>query len=174
MHPHRPPHIYSDDTWYIITASTVNRAPYLATDSHLRLWVDALRLGMTESGIALRAWVVLRNHYHVLLNAPTGRDIALFMGRLHGRTARQFNQHDQVSGRQVWFNYWDTCIRAEADFWTRFNYIHHNAVKHGYVSNSADWAFSSYHYYLRTKSAEWLADCWERHPVIDYLEGDDF
>jgi len=37
-----------------------------------------------------------------------------------------------------------------------------------------DWEFSSYGYYLREKGEEWLADCWERYPVIDYIEGDDF
>jgi hypothetical protein len=36
-----------------------------------------------------------------------------------------------------------------------------------------DWPFSSYRYYLRTKGKEWLDDCWQRYPVIDYLAGDD-
>ena len=171
---HHPPHIYNNDTWYIITASTVDRIPYLATDNHLRVWGAVLRQGLTESSIKLKAWVVLRNPYHLLLKAQDGRDIGLFIGRLHGRTARYFNQDDATARRQVWFNYWDTCLRSEADFWPRFNYIHQNPVKHGYAGHPGDWEYSSYHHYLRTKGTDWLADCWQRYPVIEYLAGDDF
>ena len=172
--PHRPPHIYADDTWYIITASTVNRAHYLSTDDHLRAWLDTLQASTKESDITLRAWVVLYNHYHLLLKSRVGRNVGVFVGRLNGRTSRKFNLLDSTIGRQVWYSYWDTCIRTKADYWTRFNYIHNNPVKHGYVPGHADWEFSSYRYYLRTKGEEWLTDCWLHHPVIDYLDGDDF
>lgn len=172
--PHRPPHIYANDTWYIITASTLNKAHCLTTDHHLRLWVEVSGELIKEFGIILRAWVVLRNHYHLLLKSRLGRDISKFIGRLNGRTSYEFNRLDRAKGRQVWYNYWDTCIRTEADHWTRFNYIHNNPIKHGYVQHPADWEFSSYRYYLRTKGEEWLADCWQRYPVIDYLEDDDF
>ncbi|MEW6232565.1 MAG: transposase [Chloroflexota bacterium] len=170
---HRPPHIYVGDTWYIITTSTVNRARYLSTDDHLRLCVEVIRMLAQEFGIMLCAWVVLRNHYHLLLKSRVGQDIGRFIGRLNGRTSREFNRLDNAKGRQVWYSYWDTCIRTEADLWTRFNYIHNNPVKHGYARHHADWEFSSYRYYLRTRGEEWLADCWQRHPVNDYLEGDD-
>jgi putative transposase len=172
--PHRPLHIYADDAWYIVSASTVDGVRYLATDDHLRLWVTTARQLVEELTTTLRAWVVLRNHYHMLFKPSLGRDISKFIGRLNGRTSYEFNLLDGIQGRQVWYNYWDTCIRTEADYWTRFNYIHNNPVKHGYVRCHADWEFSSYQYYLRTKGEEWLADCWERYPVIDYLEGDDF
>lgn len=56
----------------------------------------------------------------------------------------------------MWYSYLDTCIRDEAGYWTRFNYIRYNPVKHGYVSRPADWPFSSYRYYLRTRGAAWL------------------
>jgi putative transposase len=172
--PHRPPHVYADNTWYIITASTANGMRYLITDDHLRLWVEIIRELIEEFGITLRAWVVMSNHYHVLLKSRAGRDVGKFLGRLNGRTSYEFNLLDKTKGRQVWYNYWDTCIRSEADYWTRFNYIHNNPVKHRYVQHPADWEFSSYRHYLRTKGEEWLADCWQRYPVIDFLEGDDF
>ena len=100
--------------------------------------------------------------------------MASFLGQLHGGISRQLNLRDGVLGRQVWHNYWDTCIRTEADLWTRFNYVHHNPVKHGYAERPDQWPFSSYAFYLRTKGKEWLSDCWQRYPVIDILQGDDF
>jgi putative transposase len=77
-------------------------------------------------------------------------------------------------GRPVWYNYWDTCVRTDQAYWTRFNYIHQNPVKHGLVAQPDAWAFSSYNYYLRTRGAAWFADAWARYPVVDYLAGDDF
>lgn len=172
--PHRPPHIYLDDTWYIITASTLNKAHYLSTADHLQLWVKMLQELIEKFGIQLHAWVVLRNHYHLLLKSRVGHDIGRFIGRLNGRTSREFNLRDNAEGRKVWYNYWDTCIRTEAGYWTRLNYIHNNPIKHGYVKRLIDWEFSSYGYYLRTKGEEWLDDCWRRYPVVGYIKDDDF
>jgi putative transposase len=174
MPDHHPPHIHADDTWYMITASTLNHAPLLTSVQAKAIVRDRLEDLVWNFGISLRAWVILDDHYHLLLKTKIGRDLAGFIGQLHGSTSRKLNLHDSVSGRQIWHNYWDTCIRTEPDLWTRFNYIHHNPVKHGYVRNSEDWLFSSYQDYLREKGAEWLQDCWQRHPVIDYLEGEEF
>jgi len=171
---HHPPHIFLDDTWYIVTAAILNHAPLLSDRYAKALARDRLRELVPEFGLTLLAWVILDNHYHVIFKAQRGAALSRFFGRLHGSTSRQINQRDGTAGRQVWHNYWDTCIRREADLWTRFNYVHNNPVKHGYVQDLRDWEFSSYHHYKRLKGEEWLADCWRRYPVIDFIEGDDF
>jgi len=75
----------------------------------------------------------------------------------------------------VWHNYWDTGIRTEADYWARFNYIHHNPVKHGYVPRTEDWLYSSYRYYLERKGEEWMTDALRRYPIVDFTDlRDDF
>jgi putative transposase len=170
---HHPPHLYLDDAWYIITAATHNHASYLASEQAKTLLRDALRSLVHEFSITLRAWVILDNHYHLLLKTDHGKDLSRFFGRLHGGTARQINLWDKAPGRQVWHNYWDACIRTESDLWTRFNYIHNNPIKHGYVQRLHDWPFSSYRHYLKTRGEEWLLHCWQRYPVVNYLEGDD-
>jgi putative transposase len=174
MPDHHPPHIFSDDTWYMITASTLNHAPFLRSEQAKMIVHDKLQDLYKAFGMSRFAWVILDDHYHLLLKTTLGKEISRFIGRLHGSTSRQINLQDHAVGRQVWHNYWDSCIRAEADLWRRFNYIHQNPVKHGYVQNSEDWSFSSYHHYLREKGAEWLDDCWQRYAVIDYLDGDEF
>jgi len=174
MPAHHPPHHLLEHTWYIITAATVNHVPFLASDQAKEFLREKLRTLVGQFNLSLRAWVILDNHYHLLLRTDQGGDLTRFLGQLHGSSSRQINLRDQVKGRQVWHNYWDTGIRSERDMWTHFNYIHQNPVKHGYVRQLADWPFSSYHYYLRVKGEAWLADCWERYPVIDFLAGDDF
>ncbi len=174
MAAHHPPHIFVDDTWYCVSASTLRRARLLVSVRAKSLVRDQLKALIAEFGIVLRAWVILDDHYHLLLKARAGKDLPRFFGRLHGATSHQLNLWDDTPGRQVWHNYWDTCIRTEASLWTHFNYIHNNPVKHGYVAHPRDWEFSSYRYYLSEEGEDWLADCWKRYPVIDYIEGDDF
>lgn len=174
MTDHHPPHIYLDDTWYIITAATKDKAPALGSERAKVLVRDTLRRLVVDSDHRLRAWVVLDDHYHLLLKSKLGTDLSRFVARLHGSTPRKLNLADETTGRQVWHNYWDTCVRNEAGLWTRFNYIHYNPVRHGYVRRPEDWPFSSYDFYLRTKGLSWLADCEAQYPAVDFLGGDDF
>lgn len=171
---HHPPHIYLDDTWYVITAATRDKVPALGNERSKALVRDTLRGSVVDFGFQLRAWVVLDDHYHLLLRSKRGEDLPRFVARLHGSTSRQLNLDNRATGRQVWHNYWDTCVRNEAGLWTRFNYIHHNPVKHGCVRRSEDWPFSSYGFYLRTKGLSWLADCEAQYPAVDFLSGDGF
>lgn len=173
MTSHHPPHIYLDDSWYIVTASTVDHTRFLVGDAAKSLLRDKLKELVLEFKITLRAWVILDNHYHLLMKTYLGHDLSRFFGKLHGATAWQLNQWAGTPGRQIWHNYWDTCIRDEQGYWTRFNYIHQNPVKHGYVAHTAVWPFSSYHYYLRTEGQEWLDDLLMAYPVRDY-EWDNF
>lgn len=51
----------------------------------------------------------------------------------------------------MWWNYWDTCITSERSYYTRLNYIHFNPVKHGIVTQTEDYPFSSHTGYLRAQ-----------------------
>ena len=81
---------------------------------------------------------------------------------------------DKKQGRKVWYSYWDRCMRNEHDFWTRFNYIHYNSVKHGYVDNPEDWEFSSYRFYVRNDENKWLNENLNDFPISDLFDDDKF
>jgi putative transposase len=171
---HHPPHLFLEENWYMISAHTIGEQFLLHSREAKILVQETLKQLIMRFEIKLRAWVVLDNHYHLLLKPPS-EEIILprFIGQLHGSTAFQLNQLEHRPKRQVWHNYWDTCTRTDKDFWTRFNYIHNNPVKHGYVKRPEDWEFSSYHYYLRTKGQEWLQDMFLSYPIIDFSDGRD-
>ncbi|MEW5829443.1 MAG: transposase [Chloroflexota bacterium] len=172
--PHRPLHIYADDTWYFISASTLNHVRYFHPDERLTLWQDVFLKAVQELGVLLCAWVLLPDHYHILVKFLQSRDVSRFMQLLHGRTSRLLNQLDDTQGRKIWYSYWDICIRNETDFWTRFNYIHYNPVKHGYVDDPEKWEFSSYRFHLQKEGAEWLSTCWLGYPADTLLPDDKF
>ncbi len=170
---HHPPHIYLDDTWYMITGAVHENRRLLQPAGYKGLVRDQLKALAVEFKFTLGAWVVLDNHYHILARSHEGATLSRFIGRLHGRTSFDINGHDGARGRRMWHNYFDTCIRTETDYWTRFNYIHNNPVKHRYVKRHEDWPFSSYRYYLEREGVTWMLDVLERYPVIDFVDSSD-
>jgi putative transposase len=194
-----PPHIYEDNACYFLTASILHRQWLLDTDFKRELVRGVLKEAIMQYGIRLYAWVILANHYHLLLKTSDIAPIYKFIKRLHGESAIRLNKLDDTSGRKVWYQYWDRFPRNERDFWAYFNYIHLNPIKHGYVRVSdgilmvedrhvkitsgraldvhqclAQYPHSSYHYYLREYGDEFLLDAWMRYPIPDHIEHDDF
>jgi putative transposase len=192
-----PPHIYEQDTCYFITASTIRHALRFNTDARRLLLRDMLKESIGACGIRLYAWVILSDHYHLLLRTGSSIPVHRLIKRLHGSSAIGLNKLDNTPGRKVWYQYWDRCPRNEDEFWAYFNYIHVNPIKHGYVRLARGWLaaegdvirigpddaldvheclqsypHSSYHYYLRTYGAEFLTDALVRYPIPDYTEGD--
>ncbi len=55
MDNHHPPHIYLNDTWYFITAATLNHARFLASPRAKVLVRDQLKELIVEFSITLRA-----------------------------------------------------------------------------------------------------------------------
>jgi putative transposase len=161
----RPPHLYFDNHWYMITASTYQRIPHLASLDKAHYFRRVFQKLAVLYNLHITAWVILPDHYHILLKPSRGRTLATFMQRLHGSTSRQFNLWDSAIGRSVWYSYWDTCIRDDAGYWTRFNYIHYNPVKHGFVTQPEQWGFSSYREYADRNGAGWIQQIMLEYPV---------
>ncbi len=91
-----------------------------------------------------------------------------FVQNLHSNLSRLLNKLDRLEGRQIWYQYLDRCIRSERDLYTRLNYIHHNPIKHGLVLNIDEYEWSSYRTYLLKKGEEWLRECFEKYPIVDF------
>ena len=125
------PHLYVDDAIYFITAGAVYRQRLLNTGSKREILRDTLRGTLKPYGIRLYAWVILADHYHLLLQTGDTTPVHRFIERIHGKSAIELNKSDGTPGRQVWYQYWDRFPRGEHGFWASFNDIHTNPIKHG-------------------------------------------
>lgn len=194
-----PPHIYIQETCYFITASIVRGQWLMKSDAKRALFRDILREAVQRWDVRLFAWAVMYTHYHLLLETGKTEPIHKFIKALHGDSAVRFNKLDVTPGRHVWYQYWDRCPRNEREFWTCFNYINLNAIKHGVVQVVdgvvrvegdaiciapghvpdvhdclAAYPYSSYHYYAREYGLEFLTDAFRRYPAVDILACDAF
>ncbi len=57
--------------------------------------------------------------------------------------------------------FWEHQIRDEHDFARHVEYIHYNPVKHGLVKSPRDWAYSSFHRYVKQGiyKSDWGTGC---------------
>lgn len=166
--PHSPPHPVRDRRHYLLSASCYEHRCVMRGDGRRQELLDALFEAFVMDGIEIAAWVVLPNHYHLLVHVESLSAVGRNVRFVHGNTAQWWNTEDRRPGRQVWYRYSDRAMRSEEHYYATLNYIHFNPVKHGWVPSAYDWGQSSVHWYLEQYGREWLRELWARYPLRSY------
>jgi putative transposase len=163
---HAPPHPYRGPGWYCITAANYEHIHIMSSPDRLTAFEEQLLGELTDGGVEVGGWVVLTNHYHLLVAVESLDQVSTSLQHLHGSTSRQWNLEDGLTGqRKVWYRFQDRCVRNEGHYYHALNYLHYNPVKHGCVEGPYDWPWSSVHLYHETYGREWLRDHWVEYPV---------
>jgi len=168
---HAPPHSTEEGRRdYLLTGCCFEHKPILHSTARREEWAGKLQACIEKAGGEIKAWTVLPNHWHVLCNVslPTFQPL---LARLNNGTSTQFNREDGATGRQVWYRFSDRRIRGQGHYFGTINYLHANAVKHGYAEKADDWPHSSFHEYLETFGRDLLRVLWHAHPVDEYGRG---
>jgi putative transposase len=168
---HEPPHYPDGSQVYLITAACFEHQPVINTERRRLDFQNALIRKITDiPDMDLKAWVVLPNHYHVLLRADIA-SLRRTLTRLHNRIATAWNREDGVIGRKVWYRFTDRRIRNDRHYYASLNYIHANPRKHGYTQNARDWLASSLHIWIEKCGINPLRQLWKDYPVGNYGAG---
>ena len=141
---HSPLHVFIPGTIYMVTGATLYQKRIFYDDARLLTLHNVLLEAADKHGWALQAWAVFANHYHFIGRSPEdATTLRTVIRRVHSLTAREANRLAGISGRKVWFQYWDTCITYEKSYLARLNYVHNNPVKHGLVQSAEDYPYCS-------------------------------
>jgi putative transposase len=127
-------------------------------------------------GWSLEDWVILDNHYHIMVNAPeVSANPAKLVAEYHRFTALFIRKINPEFGtlRKFFNNYWDTCITFEKSFYSRLNYIYNNPVKHGYVNNAQDYQWGSFRIRY-AKDRSYVEKMFDNFPYDSVNVADDF
>ncbi len=128
----------------MVTAGTYLKDHYFRNEERLQLLHDMLLNLATTSGWELHAWAVFSNHYHFVARSPSDpSSLSGWLAKLHQNTASYVNRLVNATGRQVWFQYWDSRITIHTSYLARLNYVHRNAVKHGLVTDASHYRWCS-------------------------------
>jgi len=148
-YPHNPPHYFVPNVMYMVTGAILNKQNLLQEDQRKAFFLKILFERAALLGWNLEAWAVLNNHYHfVAQSPPEAATLQKLIRQVHSITAIEINRWDNLTGRQVWFNYWDTCLTYEKSYLARLHYVHMNPVKHGLAVNALDYPYCSYRWFI--------------------------
>jgi putative transposase len=141
---------------------TEGRAPILCEDLariSLRQAISGCRVHLP---FQIVAFVLLPDHLHVIWTMPHGdADYSTRWAWIKkeftkawlagGGTEQPSNESRRRAGRRgVWQRrFWEHCIRDELDLERHCDYIHYNPVKHGLARRPGDWAYSTFHRFVR-------------------------
>jgi putative transposase len=167
---HAPPHFdFEGERQYLITAACyehthiVGKSPERMTDCEAGILETCEKFS-----IAIYAWCILPNNYHVLLKTDQIKELRKEIGLSHGRTSFKWNGEDETRGRQVWHNCFERAMKSNRHFYASLNYVLHNPVHHGYAELWQDWQWSNAKEYLEKTGKEKAAEIWRNYPILDY------
>jgi putative transposase len=163
---------------FFFTVNLANRRLSLLTDH-----IDTLRTAFREVRQAhpfiIHAVVVLPEHIHCLWELPPGdSDYSTRWRQIKSAFSKALPKVEHISAsrarkneRGIWQRrFWEHTTRNDADYAVRFDYIHFNPVKHGWVRRVRDWPHSSFHRYVQlgVYPLDWGGDGLEG---LDFDEG---
>ena len=138
---------------YFFTVNLLDRNKSLLVE-HIDLLRESIRFVKFQRPFYIDAWVVLPDHLHAVLTLPDDdvdyssrwREIKKRFSKSLPKTEFLTQTRKRKNERGIWQRrFWEHTIRDDNDYWHHVNYVHFNPLKHGLVSQVADWPYSSFH-----------------------------
>ena len=135
---------------YFFTLVTHKREPLFSNDVIFDILMKAIQQTQIRKPFDLIAYCVLFDHLHLLLSLPIEeKTFSQLIRNIKQITTIEMRKQLRRPELIVWQDrFWEHTIFDEDDLQHHFDYIHYNPVKHGYVTDYGNWAWSSFSQYL--------------------------
>ena len=138
-----------------------NREPIFVATADYQMMLDLLEENSNKFEVAIHAYVLMGNHFHLLATPQTADGLAQMMQAVGRRYVRYFNDRQGRSGTLWEGRFKSTLIQTERYFLACMVYIDLNPVRAGMVTQAADFPWSSHAHYTGTRQDAWLTP----HPL---------
>lgn len=125
-----------------------NRQPIFAGNTDYQRFLGVLEEGAKRFEVALHAYVLMSNHFHLLATPQTEDGLPKMMQAVGRSYVRYFNDAQGRSGTLWEGRYKSTVIQADRYLLACMAYIDLNPVRAGLVSAPSDYLWSSHLHYL--------------------------
>lgn len=125
-----------------------NRQAIFATSGDYEVLLSMFQEHASNSGVAIHAYVLMSNHFHLLATPDTVEGIPSMMQSVGRRYVRHFNKQQGRTGTLWEGRYKSTLIQAEKYLLACMVYIDLNPVRAGMVQDAAEYPWSSHNHYI--------------------------
>lgn len=125
-----------------------NRQAIFVTTADYRTLLDLLQEQAKKWDVAVHAYVLMSNHFHVLATPRTADGLPKMMQAVGRSYVRYFNSAQKRTGTLWEGRYKSTLIQAERYLLACMAYIDLNPVRAGLVLQAQDYPWSSHGHYL--------------------------
>lgn len=137
--PHYPHHIIQRGN---------NRQEIFQGRADYELLLDLIDENAKKHQVAIHAYVLMSNHFHLLATPETAEGIPQMMQAVGRRYVRNYNLRHQRTGTLWEGRYRSTLIQAERYLLACMVYLDLNPVRAGMVADPADYGWSSHQHYI--------------------------
>jgi len=152
----RPLRIEWEGGFYHITARGNEKRPIFRIERDFLRFIGCFERIYERYGVVIHAYVLMTNHYHLLLETPRA-NLSTALHDLNTAYTNYFNRrHDRV-GHLFQGRYRSIVVEKDSYLLELSRYIHLNPVRAGMVKRPEAYRWGSYPSYLSSGScAEWL------------------
>ena len=146
----RPLRIAYEGAFYHVTARGNERKNIFLSRRDYEKFLSYLTEAINKYGILLHAFVLMANHYHLILETPNA-NLSSFMHSLNSAYTTYFNIKREQSGHLFQGRYKAILVDADNYLLELSRYIHLNPVRAGIVGRPEDYPYSSFRVYIFPK-----------------------
>ncbi len=152
----RPLRIEFDGAYYHVLARGNHHGPIFNTENDYNTFLELLEELTDRFLITIYAYVLMGNHYHLLLQTHRA-NLSKAMQWLGTTYTRRFNIKNKQSGHLFQGRFKSILVENTSYFFTLSCYIHRNPLRAQMVKRLMDYKWSSYPYYAYPrKQPSWL------------------
>ncbi len=128
-----------------------NRQPIFSTPTDYQLLLDLLDENAKKFDVAVHAYVLMSNHFHLLVTPETQDGLPQVMQAVGRRYVRYFNTTQGRTGTLWEGRYKSTLLQTDRYLMACMAYIDLNPVRAGLVAQARDYPWSSHGHYIGQK-----------------------
>jgi putative transposase len=144
--------------WHFITCSCYRRQQFLRSVRRRDLFLTILEDVRSKYGFSVAGYVVMPEHFHLLISEPKIGTPSLVMQVLKQRVSRKLRRRSaHTSQLDLWNQppdpvfwqrrYYDFNVYTGRKYTEKLRYMHRNPVKRGLVTAPELWRWSSFRAY---------------------------
>ena len=164
------------DGVYFVTSTVVDWLDVFTRDIYRNILLDSFRFCQQNQGLQLHAWMLMTNHFHIICSSIDNADLGKIIKNIKSFTAIKlidaiinnpkesrkkwmldlFEENGKKKKNNFRFQFWQhenhpVLLDNEQMYRQRFNYLHENPIKAGFVKEPQDWLYGSGIDYYSTK-----------------------